>query len=242
MHICFAALDYPVHGSGGGVGSYVQTLAKEFCRLGHRVSVIALHTKQKTCPKTDECVNLYWIHSGDLHWYVSKVPCFGKTFSMSIRELEYSWAVYNAVRDIDRINPIDIVEGIETGTTFIRFLKKRIKTVIRLHGEKFTYEKYTPPFRISRAVLLSRFLQRAAIRKAGLLTSPSASHAREVENEVGLPAGSVHVIPNPVKIFKSDNHSKDKKEQPRFLFVGRLERIKGALKKLQKMPEDSGSE
>lgn len=238
MHICFASLDYPVKDSGGGVGTYVQILGRELIRYGHRVSVIALKHETPKNVTNDHGINIHWIRSGNLHWYASKFPFGGNIITLPIRELEYSYAVFKAVRDIHQRYPIDVVEGTETGAFGFKWLGAGTKTVIRLHGEKYTFAKYTPPHKVPTAIRLSRWIQRSGIRAADCLTAPSDSHAREIETELRFQTGRVHVIPNPIDgdlKIKALNHEKSR--APEYLFVGRFEKRKGVIELLRAIPK-----
>jgi glycogen(starch) synthase len=236
MHICFASLDYPDSTSGGGVGNYVKTIACELIKRGHHVSVIALR-KNKELPEItdDNGVDIHWITSGNVHWYVSKLPFIGGLFALSIREIEYSNAVLKAIRTIDRGEPLDIVEGIETGALgFIR-LRKDIKTVIRLHGERYTFAKFTPPGHIPVDVRISRYLQRRSFLNADKLTAPSRAHANEISSELKWKYLPIKVIPNPVTMLSAERVRRDPL-RPIFLFVGRLQLSKGILDLLRAIP------
>jgi glycogen synthase len=240
MHICFASLDYPDKTSGGGVGNYVKTIAHELVRRGHCISVIALK-KGDTLPdeSTDDGVNIYWITPGNVHWYVSKLPFIGKVLSLPIRELEYSNAVLKAIRIIDNEERIDIVEGIETGACSFKNLRSGIKTVIRLHGERYSFAKYTPPRRVPLDVRMSRYLQRRAFRNAHQLTAPSQTHADEIRSELKHKCTSIKVIQNPIRSFDFEGNEKKDHDQPLFLYVGRLERRKGLIPLLKAIPKIS---
>jgi|WetSurMetagenome_2_1015567.scaffolds.fasta_scaffold20611_3 glycogen synthase len=240
MHICLASLDYPDITSGGGVGTYVKIIAHEMIKRGHRVSVIALKKgKERAEASKDEGVNIYWITPGNIHWYFSKVPIIGKLFALSIREIEYSDAVLKAIRIIDSEEPIDIVEGIETGACGFKALRSGIKTVIRLHGERYTFAKYTPPGHVPLDVRMSRYLQRMAFRNANQLTAPSQPHADEICSELKHKCTSIKVIQNPIRVFDFEGNEKKDHDQPLFLYVGRLERRKGLIPLLKAIPKIS---
>jgi glycosyltransferase involved in cell wall biosynthesis/LmbE family N-acetylglucosaminyl deacetylase len=240
MHICFASLDYPDETGGGGVGIYVNTIGHELFRKGHRVSVIA-PKKTKTSPDItdDKGVKIYRVNIGNVHWYVSKLPVIGDILSLPIRELEYSMAVYKCIRNIHKYNHIDIVEGTETGAYYFSRLRAEIKTIIRLHGETYTFLKYTPPRHIPLDVRLSRYLQKKSLLRSHKLISPSFAHADEVRTEMKAQKISIEVIPNPVPVpgnFNLEERRPPDLNHPLFLFVGRLERRKGLIPLLKAIP------
>jgi glycosyltransferase involved in cell wall biosynthesis/LmbE family N-acetylglucosaminyl deacetylase len=240
MHICFASLDYPDETGGGGVGIYVKIIGHELIQKGHRVSVI-VPKKAKSSPDItdDQGVKIYWVNVGNIHWYFSKIPIIGNILALLIRELEYSKAVYKTVQKIDRYNHIDIVEGTETGAYYLPRLRHKMKTVIRLHGETYTFLKYTTPAYIPIDVRLSRYLQRKSLLYSHQLTSPSDAHADEIRLELRALDLSIKVVPNPFpipeKISLEQRVPKDS-NHPLFLFVGRLERRKGLIPLLKAIP------
>ncbi len=237
MHICFASLDYPTAAGGGGVGTYVRALGRELVRLGHQVSVIALASDRLESPFEDQGIKVYIARSGNLHWYASRFPVFGNFMALAVRELEYSWAAYRTILSIDKMLSVDIVEGTETGILFYGFLPARIRTVSRLHGETYTFYKHTPPGNIPISIRISRVLQRRALRRVDILTSPSKAHAEEIEDELRLPNGSVEVVPNPIDPFVSPILSESRARfRKLFLFVGRIERRKGVMDLLAAIP------
>jgi glycosyltransferase involved in cell wall biosynthesis len=238
MHICFASLDYPDETSGGGVGLYVQTIGHELVRKGHRVSVVALKkTKNSPDVTDDHGVKIYRVRPGNCHWYISKVPLVGNIFALPIREIEYSQAVVRAIVAMDTKDRVDIVEGTETGGYFLFKLRSGIKTVIRLHGERYTFAKYTAPGKIPVDVRISRFFQRRAFKRVDMLTSPGKSHANEIRTEIGDEGPSIEVIPNPfMPVHDYSKRDIPDPARPVFLYVGRLQANKGFIDFLKAAP------
>lgn len=227
MHICFLALDYPSSKSGGGVGNQVRTLGLALVKAGYHVTVIALAVPGLPDCSEDHGIKVYHITPGSLHWYVHKIPVIGQWVALVIRELEYSWAAYRLIHKLERSAPIDLIEGTETGALGVALFLNRIPLVIRLHGEAYTFHKYTPGLSLTLEVRLSRVLQRIALRRARVLISPSRAHATEIHHELGPKHPPIEVVPNCIdlKVVPQCNHQV--RDRVTVLYVGRLEKRKG---------------
>ncbi len=233
MRICFLSLEYPSIKSGGGVGTQVRTLGLALAANGHEVSVIALSEPGEPAFRDDCGVRIHRVKHGNLHWYFSKAPLLGKYFSLSLREIEYSYLVWRQVRLLQADKPFDVIEGTETGALFVA-LRGKTPLVIRLHGEEYTVRKYTPDLPLSIHVRLSRLLQRMALRRARLLISPSQAHAVEIAAELKEPHPPIEVMPNVIPPgYGADDQAADDESAPMVLYVGRLERGKGILALLE---------
>jgi glycosyltransferase involved in cell wall biosynthesis/LmbE family N-acetylglucosaminyl deacetylase len=240
MHIGFVSLDYPSAAGGSGVGNQVRVLGRALVAAGHRVKVIALAAPGLPRFSDDNGIKVYRVDPGRLHWYLGKVPGIGPMLSLVVRELEYGWAAYRQIRVLHRLEPFDLIEGTETGALGVAVALPRVPLVIRLHGERYTFHKYTPDLRLTLELRLSRVLQRAALRHARLLIAPSRAHAREISAELGGGRPPVEVIQNLVELPSCDNRSATPANSPPplthelsrpgahvVLYVGRLERVKG---------------
>ena len=227
MNICFPSLSYPVNGEAtSGVGSQVRLLAHGLMGAGHTTSVVDLALDEPTVVTDDRGVEIYRERCTKVHWLVSKLPLIGKIFALPLREIEYSMAVWRGVRKAHRVRPIDLIEGTETGMLLLALLWAKSPFIIRLHGEQYTFHKYTPGMRLSAAVRLSRWIQRVALRRAKLLISPSYAHAREIRNELHRPHPPIVVVPNALGIEKSNGHLQTT-NSPTVLYAGRIEQRKG---------------
>jgi|GEM_PF-306840 len=250
MHIGFVALDYPSSVSGGGVGNQVRTLAQALVQAGHRVTVVALSEPGLPAYDDDGGIRIYRVARGNLHWYASKLPGLGSRLILALRELEYGWAAYRQIQALRRQEPFDLIEGTETGAFWIAICLRDVPLVIRLHGEMYTFHKYTPDLPMTLALRLNRVLQRVALRRARLLISPSHVHAQEIAAELGAEHPAIEVIPNTLALpLQSDGIAATDSTAaiprgPFILYVGRLERRKGipllfeaAHQLIQAMPE-----
>jgi glycosyltransferase involved in cell wall biosynthesis/LmbE family N-acetylglucosaminyl deacetylase len=245
MHICFNSLEYPSQTEGSGVANQVQLLARALVEAGHRVTVIALGQDGLPPFSEDRGVRVHRFRSGSRHWYLSKLPWIGRLLALPVRELERSWTAYRMIEAVHRVEPIDVIEGTETGMFWAARSLPEVPFLIRLHGEPYTFCKYTPGRRLTIGLRLSRWLQRLSLRRARLLLSPSRAHAQEIGQELGRTCPPLKVLPNAISaemISAGDPapavaHQEEKEsggvDGPIVLYVGRLEHGKGVLTLLE---------
>jgi len=230
MNICFATLSYPLNGGAtSGVGSEVQAIAHSLIDAGHSVSVLNLTTEEErteTDDRDERGAQIHHVRSGNLHWFAGKLPFVGKALALPVREIEYAIAVWRGVRRANKVRKLDLIEGCETGMLLVTLFSRKTPVVIRLHGEKYTFDKYTPGMDMSAGVRLSRMLQRVALRRAKVLISPSRAHAREIALELRRDERSIRIIPNTTNLIEPTAKS-DANDPPTVLFAGRLEPVKG---------------
>ncbi len=229
MNICFLAYDYPSAIGGGGVGNQVRVLGRALVQGGHSVTVIDLARPGLPAVQDDEGVRVHRVQPGVLHWYASKLPGMGPLIALALRELEYAWVGYRMVRRLHQQNSFDVIEGTETGALIVALGLRDVPLVIRLHGETYTFHKYTPGLSLTPGLRLSRMLQRAALRRARVLISPSQAHASEISAELRKRHPPIEVIPNCVDLERLPSLRGVERDPTMVLYVGRLERVKGVL-------------
>jgi glycosyltransferase involved in cell wall biosynthesis/LmbE family N-acetylglucosaminyl deacetylase len=224
MHVCYPSLSYPLNDEPtSGVGAQVRLLAQALTAAGHEISVVDLASDPAV--SDDDGVTVHRVRAPRLHCFVRKLPFIGKAVALPVRELEYSLAVWRAVREINKSRRIDVIEGTETGMLWLA-LGRQIPVIIRLHGEQYTFQKFTPGVKLTLAVRLTRALQRAALRRAKLLISPSYAHAREIQGELHNSHPPIVVVPNNVSLNGATRNGVPRSSNT-VVYAGRIERRKG---------------
>jgi glycosyltransferase involved in cell wall biosynthesis len=245
MKICFVTIDYHSQQGGGGIGSYIYTLSKELVNYGHNVSVICSRKKGDPEYENVQGVKIYRVHLGNIHYYLSKLPLVNRVFTLPVRELEWSYAFWKKVREINEKESFDIIESCETGNLFSMlfppspcFLPHKCPWIIRAHGATYSFKKYSgEPLGLSEKI--DRLLQRYCMKHATALSAPSKFQAGEIEAEI-KGAQKVEVIPNPVdniffKEIKSKRKDVSQERKKKILYTGRIELRKGTLVLLKAM-------
>src|SRR5258708_10655590 len=205
MNICCPSLSYPLNGGPtSGVGSQVRMLAHGLIDVGNTISVVDLADSDQVMVKDDRGAEVHRMRGGNLHWFAGKLPFVGKILALPIREIEYSIAVWRGVRRAHKLRKLDLIEGTETGMLLVAMFSRNVPVIIRLHGEQYTFHKYTPGLRLTLGVRLSRVLQRIALRRAKLLISPRFAHARATQKELGKAHPPIVVVPNGLTVRNID--------------------------------------
>jgi glycosyltransferase involved in cell wall biosynthesis len=224
LTICFFALEHHSLGSGGGIASYLDVLVPELRRLGHEVHLIVKGKVDNVIDLKDNSL-LHEFKGGNIHWYLSKLPFFGKHLALPIREVEWSWGFYRLLKSLKKEYTFDLIESSETGNFFTALLEKKSLLVIRLHGSTYSFEKSVKGT-ASFGARLDRILQRYSFKKAKGITSPSEFQKRSFEKE-HMRTAAVRVIPNPVSIDDFSGSQTPGNNTKTILYAGRIADVKG---------------
>ena len=119
MHFVYLTSEYPQPNvPHGGVGTFVQTLARELVKFNFKISVVGINKNTSYEEVDDKGVNIY------------RLPQSKEKFISGILNFK---SINQKLKEIHKKNPISIIESAEMGLAFIDKIPD-IKYVIRLHG------------------------------------------------------------------------------------------------------------
>lgn len=141
MHIVLIGRYYPPD-LGGGLALYAQTIAREFVRQGHKVTVLAAASKGQAPHTLDQGVRVQRIPQ----WKVNTRSITGATCLMN------SVRIAQAIEQLHQEQPIDVIQCPATffeTWAYGRFFKRRlnIPLVVKFHENRETYERVEGRFK-----------------------------------------------------------------------------------------------
>ncbi len=231
MHISFLLPAFHSASGGGGAESYVSTMAEALVERGHRVSIIALGEGNLS----NGPVRLIQLPAPSWHWFLYRGLPFGKSMAMPVRELEWSRRAWSALMELNRHDPVDVVETGETMVLQQTTRGRKPPVVIRGHGNPLSIKRFGNG-RVGWGDQLGRKLQLAGMRRASAVTAVSRFQARELARDLSLPEKTISVIPNPISpalLRQAGPDPAPQSQNPIVLYTGRIELNKGSLELLQ---------
>lgn len=126
MHLCFITHEYPKLGyAHGGIGSFVQTLARACVKNNIKVSVVGMGYTDITEIESDQGVSVYRVGR-------SNAKYGGFIFN--------SFKLNAIIKKIHKEYPLSIIEGAELDFAFITKIKN-VHYTIRMHGGHHFFSK-----------------------------------------------------------------------------------------------------
>ncbi|MDD4939406.1 MAG: glycosyltransferase family 4 protein [Candidatus Omnitrophica bacterium] len=221
LNICIISREYPVETGWGGIGNYTYYLAHALSATGCEVHVIT----QSLDIDKDYLDGKVYVHRVA---HKTILPLKGNLRELCLR-LEYGRTVYIKLKEIMKKFRIDIVEAPNLSAEgFFYSLFRKTPLVTRLHthfSEVIEFSHW--PKTIDRH--LSCLLEEAAILRSDLVTCSTRFHAETVFGEIGPSKQKIEIIPLGVPLPQINEDYKHREgRSPVVLFVGRLEKRKGA--------------
>lgn len=230
MNVVLCSREYPGITPSGGIGVYIESMAKELLRQGHRVHVITEQPSQEGIVpsewtrRDEHCLRHplgYWVH------FIVAQDGF------RTNPHGYSYSLFEALRDLTGSERIDVVEfpdyqgegyyaikakrllGYFSATTLMVHGHMSLELVDGLNGENAHSEREAI-FRI----------ERYAIQYADVATVPCDDLADLYRTSMPRPyLIKRHPVPELPQVL--DSYTPSGSDRPVILYVGRLEHRKG---------------
>jgi glycogen(starch) synthase len=217
LRVLFVSKEYPPETGGGGIGSYVEAMARALVARGHEVHVLSCVHDQAD----DDCVRAgVHLHRRGVHRFLPKIR---RRLPSSALRLESALSTHLEFRRLGL--DIDIIEAPDWMAEGLAFaLRRPSPLVVHLHTPLLLVGRHNPhSFRWSRDGRMAASLERFSVRRADLLTSPSRLLARDLAREGWLDGRDPRIVRYPVDVEMWGSLPSPDSAPPRVLAVGRLE-------------------
>jgi glycogen(starch) synthase len=215
--VLFVSREYPPETGGGGIGSYVETMARTLVQRGHEVHVLSCVHGQATADDVRAGVHL---HRRGVPRLLRKIRNYVPSSAFRVEGAVASYREYVRLRvEVDVIEAPDwMAEGLLFG------IRRRRPLVVHLHTPLLIVGRTNPgSFQWTRDRRLATIVERAAVQRADLVTSPSKRLAADLVREGWLGDGEPRIIRYPVETTLWEALPSAESAPPRVLAVGRLE-------------------
>lgn len=215
MHIVYLCNEYPPF-SHGGIGTFVQMMARQLVKRGHRASVLGFSWVTEFRQEDDHGVNVY-------RFPAKAVGKIGLVRSY----LEQS-------RLIHRLNAQIAIDSIEGSELSFGLLPGRLpgKKIIRIHGgHNFFSATLDEPKRFSTSLI-----EKLSFARADHFCAVSRFAADITGRLMGIDTLHIAILPNPVDTRLFRPYSEIPERDGLMVFAGGLREKKGIRQLLQAMP------
>lgn len=207
---------------GGGLETNVRVLAPALRKAGHQVSILYLSAPQNGHPLPSDELPTYYAPIGNWHYYLHRATLGWTSLPLVARSFEAAHAFTQAVHSIHRRHPIDLVEVPEIA---FRAHRLPVPYVVRLHSPAWLWRRMCNES-IHRADRSETKREAKTLRGAAAVSAPSREVADYILSTCDASTVPLTIIPLPVDTTQFAPGQKS--PTPLVLFVGRIERRKGA--------------
>ena len=223
MHVCLVGVEYPKDTSFGGIATYQYLLSKELVKSGNKVTVICGTDKDDYDYYEDN------IHVIRLHTIRNEETV--ETY------YNYRKKIKKIINEINKKDPIDIVETPEFSAEIIEFLKNRnIPVVVKLHTSYNIWSimnKTSLPQKLHKEIIKNEDLVIKYADKViccSEILKPLMPKYHQIDD-----INKIEVVGNPINtndFYPLENAHNSKK----ILFCGSLEKRKGIFVLVKAIP------
>lgn len=211
---------------GGGLDTNVRLLAPALVKAGHRVSVLYIDYPGASTNGLNgiEGVEIHHATIRPWHYYFQRAT-FGMTsLTLNVRSIEFAVTLHKIIESIHHTQKIDIFEIPEIFIT--PRLLPHSAYVVRLHGSAWMFRRLCKePTSVADGI--EKKLEAVALNGAAGITAPSSSIADYIRQALAVGDKPIEIIPYPIDTARF-KPIYEKPIHPIILFVGRIEKRKGA--------------
>lgn len=217
MHIVFLTNEYPKPNfPHGGVGTFIQSLARWLVNQGHQVSVIGVNYISNDEQESVHGVVIYRLK---------------KQFKKGLTWWLHAQSINKKLEELHVEKPIDIVEGSELAFAFIQKIPG-VKYLIRLHGgHHFFAESENREINWWKG-----FQEKRSFKKADAIVGVSQYVVDHTSRYFSFDEKKRGVIFNPANLEKFHQADRSKSIKGRIFFAGTVCEKKGIRQLIQAMP------
>jgi glycosyltransferase involved in cell wall biosynthesis len=217
MHIVFITHEYPnINASNGGVGTFVQTLARWLVNKGNIVSVVGINNKNTNEESNDFGVRIYRL---------PKISVKGFTWLLQAKSINQK------LLELNEINPIQIIEGTELAFAFL-FKIPKVKYLIRLNGGHHFFAESEN----RRVNWWKAFQEKRSFKKADSVVGVSQYVVEHTSKYINFENKKRGVVFNPANLKNFYPADSNKQVNKRIFFAGTVCEKKGVRQLIQAIP------
>jgi glycogen synthase len=215
--VLFVSREYPPETGGGGIGSYVETMARALVRQGHEVHVLSCVPGQAIDDRVHEGVQL---HRRGVYRLLPKIR---RRIPSTALRIEGAISCYlEFVRLGVDVDVVEAPDWMAEGWAFALLGSRPL--VAHLHTPLFLVGRTNPgSFRWTRDGRTADRVERLAVRRADLLTSPSELLVGDLARARWIRHREARIVRYPIDLEAWESVSPVGASPPRVLAVGRLE-------------------
>ena len=213
----FVSREYPPATGGGGIGSYVEAMARALVVRGHEVHVLSCVPGQAIEDQLREGVHL---HRRGVHRLLPKIR---RRIPATALRIEGAISCYlEFVRLGVEVDVVEAPDWMAEGWAFALLGSRPL--VAHLHTPLFLIGRTNPgSFRWTRDGRGADLVERVAVRRADLVTSPSELLVRDLARARWIGDREARIVRYPVDLEAWASLPPVGSSPPRVLAVGRLE-------------------
>lgn len=220
LHVCFLCSEYPPCARTGGIGIFVQTLARAMVAAGHRATVVGLYD-QSTEREED------W----DAGVRVVRRSARGRLFKLGW--LINRRSLHREISGLVAGEAVDLVEAPDYEGLLWMAPNWGVPRVVRIHGgETYFRRLLNEPLRWRHFAA-----ERAGLRRADAYAAVSRYAWDGTRRVFGLPEIPVSILPNPVDCLRFRPGHAGEVVPGRIVNTGTVIRKKGLLDLFAALPE-----